>query len=98
MTRFISCEECMEIVAQWLDDLDDLILAMPVVLERLRWRCLQVGVLAAVILAGMALAGCFLTLMPALASVAMTSVVLWAAGFIAAELAHLTNTPIRPKG
>jgi flagellar biosynthesis protein FliQ len=98
MTRFTSCEECMEIVAQWLDDLDDLVLALPLILERLRWRCLQVGVLAAVILAGTALAGRFLTLMPALVSVAMTSVLLWAAGFIATEFAHLTGTPIRPKG
>ena len=41
----------MEIFAQWLDDLDDACAALPLLWERLRFRCLQAGFLAAMALA-----------------------------------------------
>ena len=38
----------MEVMLQWLDDLEDLIFAVPLVWERLRRRLLNVGLVAAV--------------------------------------------------
>ena len=40
----------MEIVLQWLDDLEDLIFAMPLLWERLRLKLLHFGLLAALAL------------------------------------------------
>ena len=38
----------MEIVAQWLDDLDDVVCALPLLWERLRRTLLRVGLAAAI--------------------------------------------------
>ena len=38
----------MEVVLQWLDDLEDLVFALPLVWERMRFPFLMVGLLAAV--------------------------------------------------
>jgi hypothetical protein len=71
----------MEIVLLWLDELDDVVFVITAFWERTRAVCLQVGLLAAV-----ALAGCELTIeqaarwSPALASVACSSVVVWSTG------------------
>jgi hypothetical protein len=70
----------MEIVLLWLDELDDVVFVVTTFWERTRALCLQVGLLASV-----ALAGCELTAepahwSPALASVACSSVVVWATG------------------
>ena len=40
----------MEIVLQWLDDLEDLIFALPLVWERIRLPFLMLGLLAAIAL------------------------------------------------
>jgi hypothetical protein len=92
----------MEIIAQWLDDLDDILLAIPAVLERLRWRSLQVSMGAATGMMAVVLADRCVELMPILAGLAAASLLLWGAGLAAAELASLTiagfAVSLRPRG
>jgi hypothetical protein len=69
----------MEVVLQWLDELDDCLFAGALLWERLRRGALQVGLSAAVALAGCELfaAGVRAGWVPALAAVALASVGLW---------------------
>jgi hypothetical protein len=70
----------MEVVLLWLDELDDFVFAGALVWERLRRWCLQVGLLAAVMLAASELTRTAALWAPALAGVAASSVALWLLG------------------
>lgn len=65
---------------QWLDDLDDLALAMVQVVERLHWPCLKIGFGAACTLLIVSSAEAIGVWIPALMGIAVGSLVLWAAG------------------
>jgi hypothetical protein len=73
----------MEVVLQWLDDLDDCLFAGALLWERLRRGALKLGLAAAFALAGCELfaAGVRAGWVPALAAVALACVGLW---FVAA--------------
>ena len=81
----------MEIILQWLDDLDDAVFAVVPAVERLRWPCLQIGLAAACGQAAASLAEVPGSLAPALVSVALGSVVLWAADITIRELPRLAG-------
>jgi len=70
----------MEIIMQWLDDLDDLAFALIQAAERLRWPCLELGFAAACTLWLAQFADAVGVWVPMLACVALGSLVLWAAG------------------
>lgn len=72
----------MEVVLLWLDDLDDLLFSAALVWERLRRRILQVGLAAALGLAGAELSATATEWAAALSSVAATSVAAWCAGAV----------------
>jgi len=82
-TRQIST---VEIVVQWLDDFEDLILSLILVWERLRLRCLQIGLIAALILQALLFADVWTPLASTLAMTACASVAVWFAGLISAQL------------
>jgi hypothetical protein len=69
----------MEVVLQWLDELDDCLFAGALLWERLRRGALKLGLAAAFALAGCELfaAGVRAGWVPALAAVAASSVGLW---------------------
>ncbi len=73
----------MEVVLQWVDELDDWLFAGALLWERLRASALNLGLAAAYALAGCELfaAGTRAGWVPALAAVAIASVGLW---FVAA--------------
>jgi hypothetical protein len=70
----------MEAVLLWLDDLDDLVFVVVVLWTRLRRLCLQIGLLAAFLLAGCELSLTAADWSPALAGIAGSSVAVWLAG------------------
>ena len=70
----------MEVVLLWLDDLDDLMFVLVAIWTNLRRFCLQVGLLAAFLLACSELSMTAATWSPALAGIAGSSVAMWAAG------------------
>ena len=72
----------MEIVLLWLDDLDDLAFVFVAIWARLRRFCLQVGLLAAFLLAGCELSMPAAVWSPALAGIASSSVAVWTAGAV----------------
>jgi hypothetical protein len=67
----------MEIFAQWLDDLDDIVMALPLAWARLRVRCLQTGLLAAVVLAVTSTGQPPIVVAGVTSGVALGSVLLW---------------------
>jgi hypothetical protein len=84
----------MEIILLWLDELDDVVFVITAFWERTRAICLQIGLFASV-----GLAGCELTVeaarwSPALATVACSSVVVWAtSAMLAAVIRRATLKP-----
>lgn len=77
---------------QWLDDLDDLVIAIVHSVERLRWPCLQIGFGAAVALALATNANAAQAWLAALTWTAIASLLLWAS---AIALAGLPETRAR---
>ncbi|MFL2546285.1 MAG: hypothetical protein ACJ0SL_02840 [Candidatus Rariloculaceae bacterium] len=67
----------MEIFVQWLDDLEDLIASLIHSWERLRVRCLQIGLLAALTLLAIEVSNVSTALAPTFALAALASVTLW---------------------
>ncbi|MFO7286465.1 MAG: hypothetical protein LOD94_14785 [Gammaproteobacteria bacterium] len=63
----------MEIVLQWLDELDDAVFAIALAAERLRRGCIRIGALSAVALAGCS-ASAALEWVPLLGAIAAGSV------------------------
>jgi len=64
----------MEIVLQWLDELDDAVFVVVLAAERLRRRCVRVGAVAAAAVATCS-AGAWLEWIPVLGLIAAGSVV-----------------------
>jgi len=67
----------MEVVLQWLDELDDLVFAGLLCADRLRPSCLAVGFVAALLLLGATLWHASPGILVALANVAVASVIAW---------------------
>lgn len=76
----------MEVVLLWLDDLEDLVLMVPAVCERLRWRCLQTGLIAALTLAGMERTHTLSHWAPPVAAIAVLAVLAWLLGISTVRL------------
>jgi hypothetical protein len=72
----------MEIVLLWLDDLDDLVFCGAFLWDPLRRIALQIGLVAALVLAACELTASGLTWSTALAAVAAASVGVWACGVL----------------
>lgn len=75
----------MEIVLQWLDDLEDLVFAVALAWERLRHALLQLGLLAALMLAATSLRPLGFANPEVLAGIALASVVVWLFGSLLAR-------------
>jgi len=86
----------MEILLQWLDDLDDLVFAAVYAVERLRWPCLKVGFTAACGLVVVRFADILVSWVPALVWTALASVTLWLAAVIVREFPGLAAGSQRP--
>jgi hypothetical protein len=67
----------MEIVAQWLDDLEDLIFVIPLTWERLRLSCLRMGFVASLALPLLNFSRSLPRLTPACAGLAALCVLVW---------------------
>ncbi|HEX6994009.1 MAG TPA: hypothetical protein VF339_07655 [Gammaproteobacteria bacterium] len=84
----------MEIVLQWLDDLDDAVFAVVLAWERLRRRCVEIGAASAAALAASTVVAADLVL--PLAAVAAFSVSLGLLGAALAAVAEaLSGAPRR---
>jgi len=70
----------MEVILQWLDDLDDLVCAFAQVAERSRWPSLQIAFGAALSLAAARFAALPDLWEPLLSSVSVGGLTLWAVG------------------
>ena len=77
----------MEVVAQWWDDIEDLIFALPLAWEHLRVWCLHVGLVSALILAALLVSRVLTEWAPTFALTACVSVVIWTFGLVVTELA-----------
>ena len=78
----------MEIVLQWIDDLDDLVHAAAFILIRLRSLCLQIGLGAALILQIVAAQPGVTSAVFYLAGAASACVTTWALALLADRLIH----------
>lgn len=76
----------MEVVAQWLDDIEDLFFALPLAWERLRVWCLHVGLLSALTLAAQRGFHVLVEWSLTFAAAAALSVCVWAIGLIASKI------------
>ncbi len=76
----------VEIVVQWLDDFEDLVFSLLLTSERVRLRCLQTGLVAAVMFLGLVRADMWAPLASTFAVTSCVSVGLWLAGLVAAQL------------
>ena len=76
----------MEILVQWLDDIEDLIALLLLSWERLRIRCLQGGLIAALTLLAIEVANVSTALAPTFAVAAIGSVGLWLAALLYARI------------
>ena len=79
----------MEVVAQWLDDLDDLVFVLPLAWERMRFWCLNVGLASALTLCAIEIGRVFIDWALTFALVALGSVIIWILGLVAVEIADL---------
>jgi hypothetical protein len=87
----------MEIILLWIDDLDDLVFSVVYAVERLRWRCLEIGFAAASGLAVVSFADILVSWVPALFWTALVSVMFWVAALVARELSRVVaDTPQLP--
>jgi len=82
----------MEIIAQWLDDLDDLVFAAALVLGRLMRPFLGLGLGSASTLVAVQTANALAAWMPALIATALGGLAVWAAEPIALERSQLGDT------
>lgn len=86
----------MEVVLLWLDELEDLIFTVAALWEHLRGAVLQVGLFAALGLHSSEWWSVAAAHTPLLASIALSSVVVWALGscvLLRGALRHLRITP-----
>lgn len=83
----------MEIVLQWLDDLDDAVFALVLAWERLRRRCIEIGAASTAALAASTIVGEDLVL--PLAAVAAASVSVGVLGAALAAVAEAVSTTPR---
>ena len=79
-------------LAQCLDDLDDLIVAIPLTWERLRRLCLQIGLIAALGFAAVEISRIAAAWAPGLAATAAVSVGIWLIGILAGEMSRLIES------
>jgi hypothetical protein len=84
----------VEIFAQWLDDLDDLVMAVPLLWSQARLWILQVGLAAAMILMAVSLTHAPEILATLSTGVAVGCVGLWSVALLAACLGR---SPLRAK-
>lgn len=84
----------MEVIHQWLDDLEDLVSSLVLTWERLRLRCLQVGFAAALILLTIESSEMHTPWAPTFAWAALGSVAIWFTGLIAARLRSPQHDPV----
>ena len=84
----------MEIIAQWFDDLEDLIFALPLAWERLRDWCLQIGLIATLVLAVLQIWPVVTVWTLTFAGVALASVGAWIAGLAVSEIVNLRRQAI----
>ncbi len=75
----------MEIIVQWLDDLEDFVCSLALTWERQRLRLLQAGLASALIVLAIELANILTPLAPTFASAALGSVGIWLAGSVVAR-------------
>ena len=70
----------MEVILQWLDDLDDLVSALLQIAERARWPSLKIAFVAALSLVVARIVALPDVWGPLLSSVSLGGLILWAAG------------------
>jgi hypothetical protein len=70
----------MEIFAQWLDNVDDLVFALALIWEEVRLRCLECGLVAALLLVNVVLTQLPIPLAMTLSGVCAASVMVWLLG------------------
>jgi hypothetical protein len=75
----------VEILVQWLDDFEDLIVFFLLAWERLRLRCIQCGLAAAIVLLAIEVADVGNSLAPTFALAALGSVGIWIAALLYAR-------------
>ena len=85
----------MEVVLQWLDDLEDVFFALPLAWERLRTWCLNVGLASALMLSAVQVSRVLTELAPTFAAAAFLSVVIWSTGVAMTEISGLRNVLVR---
>lgn len=85
----------MEIILQWLDDLDDVVFALVQAVDYLRWPCLQIGLAAACGLVVLQFADVLGGWAPALVCVALGGVLIWVVAIAIRELARVAGTAAR---
>jgi len=78
----------MEIMLQWLDDLEDLFFALPLLWERLRLPLLNIGLLAAGALHATNFWSMASWWAPACAAIAATIAAGWFVALVGAQLRH----------
>lgn len=86
----------MEVVAQWLDDIEDMVFALPLASECLRARCLHVGFVSSLILAGLEGFRVLVEFAPVFALAAGASVGLWTISLVVTEIAERRYELARP--
>ena len=84
----------MEVIYQWLDDLEDLVFSFVLTWERLRLRCLQVGFAAALIFLAIESSEMHTPWVPTFAWAALGSVAIWCTGLITARLLSPQHDPV----
>ena len=84
----------MEVIYQWLDDLEDLIFSFVLTWERLRLRYLQAGFAAALILLAVQSSEVRTPWAPTFAWAALGSVAIWLAGPLTARFLSLHHDPV----
>ncbi len=88
----------MEVIFQWLDDCEDLVFSFVLTCERLRPRCLQTGLAAALILLAIEIAEVRTPWSSTFAWAALASVALWLATLIAVRLLGLQRVSYPASG
>jgi len=75
----------VEIILQWLDDLEDVVFSLALTWERHRFRLLQAGLAASIVVLAIEMADVRTSLAPAFVSAALGSVGIWFAGSMFAQ-------------
>ena len=75
----------MEIIPQWLDELEDIVFSLALTWERHRFRLLQAGLAASIVVLAIETADVQTSLTPTFASAALGSVGIWFTGSIFAQ-------------